>query len=337
MGLRSVLVLYNQPVLSPDHPDAESEHSVISVATCIAEILEKGGYRATLFALGADPRTLWDTLMTLAPEVVLNLYEGNANNTATETYAAAILEWSGIPYTGCPYLALSIARPKQLAKRLLRGAGLPTAEFIAVHTLPMPECALRYPVIVKPAEQDGSVGLSQKSVCTDRRQLDERVRLMLETYGPPVLVEEYLDGREFTVFVTELPGMRAFWPSEIKWENPQEGDWPIITYERKWKPGPTGWQATPWQFPASITSDEADRLSTLAEQAFHLFGCRDYARVDFRTNRAGEPFILEVNPNPEISDNDNFLTLLASVPWSYTDFIVWLVEHAFARGRNATR
>ncbi len=244
--------------------------------------------------------------------MVFNLFEGNLENTATESYVAGLLEWKGIPFTGSPMHTLSLARAKHLTKPLLRGAGLPTADFMVVNELPVPACNLEWPVIVKPAQQDASVGLDQESVCTNQLQLDQRAQYILETYGPPVLVEEFIHGREFNVALVELPELQALPPAEIVFPADRPGFWPILTYDGKWKPGTDDYEITPPRYPADISPRMADRLGTIAKQAYRLLGCKDYARVDFRMKANGKPFILEVNPNPEISESAGFAGCLGS-------------------------
>ena len=154
MAAPLVLVLYNQPLLPKGHPDYESEHSVVTIAQKMAEGLVQANFRAKLLGLAHDPLILLQELRRAKPAVVFNLYEGQMEDTETESYVAGLLQWSGVPFTGSPPLALSLARGKHTAKTLLRGAGLPTADFLVVEELPMPECDLSWPVIVKPAKQD---------------------------------------------------------------------------------------------------------------------------------------------------------------------------------------
>src|SRR5579871_1628389 len=135
-----------------------------------------------------DPNKLVAGLRRERPDVVFNLFEGLADHSETEAHAAGILDWLGLPYTGSPYLTLCLARNKHLTKHLLHGAGLPTPAFQVVEELPVAECRLGWPVIVKPATQDASVGLDQSSVVTDQDSLEARVAFLLENYGPPVLV-----------------------------------------------------------------------------------------------------------------------------------------------------
>jgi D-alanine-D-alanine ligase len=326
-----VLVLYNKPLLPKNHPDAESEHTVVVIAKAMAEILAKDGLRTELMALGRDPTLLWTRLVSRRPAVILNLYEGNLDDTETESYVAGLLEWSGIPYTGSPPQALSLARAKHTTKNLLRGAGLPTANFMVVEELPVPECPLTWPVIVKPARQDASVGMDQDSVCTNQFQLEQRVAYIRETYGSPVLVEEFIAGREFNVALIEVPELRYLPPAEIVFEE-RVGAWPILTYAGKWTESSAAYQGTPPKYPADIPLRLAKKLGAIATKAYRLIGCRDYARVDLRVSSDGKPYILEVNPNPEISDEAGFARCLSSAGLSYQGFVCDLVRHALQRG-----
>ena len=133
MTLRSILVLHNEPVLPKDHPDAESEHSVVEVAAEMSKILGEAGYQVRQLGLGPEPTVLWNELKEHKPDVIFNLYEGNADNTQTESIVAGLLEWSKIPYTGSPFTALTLARAKHTTKYLLTWARLPTADFLVVN------------------------------------------------------------------------------------------------------------------------------------------------------------------------------------------------------------
>src|SRR5262245_60885409 len=163
-----VLILYNQPVLPEDHPEAESDHEILYTAEQVGKHLTKAGIHVTRLGVGRDPAVLLAGIKRARPDVVFNLFEGLADDPETEAHAVGLLDWLGIPYTGSPFWTLCLARKKHLTKQLLLGAGLPTPDFFAVEEMPVPECLLDWPVIVKPAEQDASVGLDQGSVVTDQ-------------------------------------------------------------------------------------------------------------------------------------------------------------------------
>jgi D-alanine-D-alanine ligase len=326
-----VLILYNEPVLPLHHPDAESEHEVLGTVEFVGRTLEEAGFQVSRLGISHDPEGLLAGLRSQRPDVVFNLFEGTADDGNTEGYVAGLLEWLDIPFTGCPFQTLSLAKAKHLTKTLLQGAGLPTPQFFAVQELPVPPCALEWPVIVKPATQDASVGLDQGSVVTDPQRLEERVAYLLRTYGSPVLVEEFIPGRELNVGLIEAPDLRALPISEVLFVNKEPGYWPIVTYDAKWKPGSRDYEATPPRYPADVSSRLAEKLSALACRAFRLLGCRDYARVDFRVRPPGKPYILEINPNPDFSPTAGLAGGLGSAGITHAQFTVDLVQGALAR------
>jgi D-alanine-D-alanine ligase len=328
-----VLILYNEPVLGHAHPDAESEHEVLSTVAAVHEALDRADFAVDRLAAGRDPDALVAGIRRHRPDAVFNLFEGLADSGDTEAHAAGLLEWLGIPFTGSPSQALCLARNKALTKYLLQGAGLPTAQFFVVEDRPVPPCTIPWPVIVKPATHDASVGLDQGSVVTDQQRLDERVGVLLDSYGPPVLVEQFIAGREFNVAVVQTPELRTLSVSEIQFVHQDPQYWPIVTYDAKWKPGSRDYEATPPRYPAEVAPRLRQKLQALAMQAFRLLGCRDYARVDFRVRPPGKPCILEVNPNPDFHPQAGLAAGLASAGISYAQFAVELVERALGRGR----
>src|SRR5262249_31708270 len=159
-----------------------------------------------------------------------------------------------------------------------------------------------------------------------------RVDFLLRNYGPPVLVEQFINGREFNVGLIEAPDLRVLPVSEIAFIDGDPAYWPIVTYDAKWKPGTRDYEATPPHYPARVTPKLAEKLGILAQKAYRLLGCRDYARVDFRVRPGGIPYILEVNPNPDFSPNAGLSGGLISAGLDHTQFTVDLIRAALARG-----
>jgi D-alanine-D-alanine ligase len=329
-----VVILYNEPVLPESHPDAESEHEILYTVDEVRKALVEVGHDVRLLGVQRDPSALLTGIRKRRPDVVFNLFEGLADQSETEAYVAGLLDWLGVPYTGCPFQTLCLARTKHVAKRLLRGAGLPTPDFFVVDELPAPPCPLQWPVIVKPAAQDASVGLDQGSVVTDQVRLEERIAYLLEHYGPPILVEEFIRGREFNVGLIEAPDLRVLPVSEILFVEKDPDYWPIVTYDAKWKPGTRDYEATPPRYPAEVAPRLKEKVEDLARQAFRLLGCRDYARVDFRV-RGSKPYILEVNPNPDFSPTAGLSGGLISAGLTHAQFAAELVQMALARGQKS--
>src|SRR5438876_6974557 len=159
-----ILILFNEPVLEPHHPEAESEHEVVDTARRVAEALGGAGYRVTRLGINTDPTPLLVALQTDCPDAVFNLFEGTGRQSESEAYLAGLLEWHGIPFTGCPATALLLARDKPKSKLCLRGAGLATPPSVVVDRLPVPAMPFGWPAMVKPANEDASIGLDQGSV-----------------------------------------------------------------------------------------------------------------------------------------------------------------------------
>ncbi|MCS6852004.1 MAG: GNAT family N-acetyltransferase [Gemmataceae bacterium] len=332
MQTHRVLILHNEPTLPIDHPDADSEHDILYTVEVVSKTLIRAGFEVVRLGTSHDPGTVLEGLKQLKPDVVFNLFEGTADHGNTEAYMAGLLEWLGIPYTGSPFHTLTLARYKHLTKQLLQGAGIPTPEFFVVEQLPVPPCDLEWPVIVKPAMQDASVGLDQGSVVTDQPSLEARVAYLMEQYGPPVLVEKFIRGREFSVALIEAPDLRMLPISEILFVEKDPGYWPIVTYDAKWRPGSRDYEATPPRYPADVSPKLAERIETLARQAYQLVGCRDYARIDFRVRPSGKAYVLEVNPNPCFSPNAGLAGALTSAGLTHEAFTVDLVRAALKRG-----
>jgi D-alanine-D-alanine ligase len=330
-----VLILYNEPTLPSDHRDADSEHEITDTVDHVEAALTAAGYAVGRLGVGRDVAALVAGVRRAKPDVVFNLFEGLPDWGDSEAFAVGVLEWLGLPFTGCPLQPLALARHKPLTKHLLRGARLPTPDFFAVDHRPVPDCPLAWPVIVKPSNQDASVGLDQGSVVTSQEELDRRVAYLLAEYGPPILVEEFVPGREFNVAVVEAPDLRVLPLSEIKFVSDDPDYWPIVTYDAKWKPGSADYEATPPVYRPEVAPRLTARLERLAKQAFRALGCRDYARVDFRVKPPAKPYILEVNPNPCFNPNAGLSGALQAAGVAWAEFAVQLVRQALVRGRGA--
>lgn len=334
-----VLVLYNEPVLPESHPDYISEVEVIDNVLAVKEVLAGGGYEVAELAITNDPDSLIKGVREYKPDAVVNLFEGFADNNASELYIAGLLEWLGVPYTGCPFHTLVVARSKHLAKRMFLAEGLPTAPFVVLEPGdgPMASCPLPFPVIVKPANQDASVGIDQESVVTSLEALNARAAFLMSQFGGPVMVEEFIRGRELTVALVEMPDLRFLPGTEVVFpEDAPEGYWPILSYAAKWTAESTEYQSTDYHFHADLTPELAAEIESHARRAFRLLGARDYARVDFRI-RDGKPYVLELNPNPDFAPDRALANNLWAAGLTHEEFTLQIVRNALARAGGPSR
>lgn len=330
-----LLVLYNQPVLPSDHPDAGSEHDVLDTAQNTARVLAAAGFRVRQLGVSHDPRPLVAALRR-RPAAVFNLFEGLATQTATEVSVAALLEWLNVPFTGCPSPCLALGRDKVRTKHLLTAANLPTPEYLVVDAAPAARWPHPWPAIVKPACQDASVGIEQGSVVTSQRELDDRVRYVLAAYGGPVLVERFVGGREFHVNLIE-DGVRGDRPlvvlplAEIGFEDVDPPRWPIYSYTAKWHENSAEHRAIALRAPVELPAAAMRQLRAIGERAFRLLQCRDYARLDVRMTADGAFHVLEVNPNPYLNSMA-LVTGLKALGRTHEQMIVELALATAARG-----
>ncbi len=323
-----VAVLYNAPVLPPDHPDSASEADVAEVARVVAEALTRHGFDTWPVAAAPPVGDMLGQLVNPAPDVVFNLIEGFGGHSIGEAHVTGLLELLGLPYTGCPPEAQALCHSKGRTKALLRGFGLPTAPFEVVRSgEPVPRWDGPWPAIVKPEAEDASLGIDQSSVAGSPEAIVEGVARLRVRHGGDVLIEAYLPGREFNVGILALPGPEALPVAEIVYTVP-DGSWPILTYDAKWAVGSAEDLASRPRCPAEIGAELAETLATLAVEAFLATGCRDYARVDFRLDAEGSPMILEVNPNPDIGPSAGWARALRASGRDYEGTLAGLVAQA---------
>jgi D-alanine-D-alanine ligase len=334
MAKPPVLVLFNRPVLPPNHPEAGSEYDIIDTVADTTKILKAAGFGVRELGVSHDPQPLLDELRDHRPLAVFNLFEGLATQPGTEVSVAALLEWLNIPFTGCPSPALTLGRDKIRVKHLLTAARIPSPPYIVVENGPIPSWRGGWPAIVKPAMQDASIGIDQGSVVTSREEMLARIEYLLAHHGPPVLVERFISGREFLAHVIEEGPERAVTvlpPAEIAYASERKSRWPVYTFTAKWDEESDEYKSSPVIAPVTVAPDLERRLRQIASRSFRLLGCHDYARLDLRLDARGEFHVLEINPNPYL----NSLALvkgLEAIGRSHEWLIVNLTLNAIARG-----
>ena len=300
-------------------------------ARAIAEALVRAGFAAHEIPSGDDVMSLVHRLEEFGPDLIFNVCESFQGESGLEAAIASLLEMLQIPFTGNDPLALAMAHDKVRCKELLRSGGLPVPEWrVFPRAGPLADLTgLTPPLIVKPRSEDGSHGLSAASVCASPEAALRQAARVAALWRQDCLIEEFLPGREFNVGVLfdglMLPA------SEIEYQLPA-GLPNLVTYEAKWIPGSVYDQGTPVRCPAANVGEVlAERLGALALQAYRLIGCRDYARIDIRLDARGDPRILEVNPNPDLSPDAGLARAAAKGGLHYDELISRIASSAIAR------
>lgn len=330
-----VTIVLNQPVLPQGHPDYESEAEVIETVELIEEALLKSEIQTERIMLDRNLTPFWERIQSRRPEVIFNMFEGFADDTESEVHFAGLLDWLKIPYTGSNSAAIAIGRNKILAKSVLQSSGVKTPGFFTINNADsIPQNTLGWPLIIKPATQDASIGIEQASVVTDQEKLEERAKYILEKYGPPVLAEQFIDGREFTAAVIENPDLKVLAPSEVHFPIRDKGLWPIISYDAKWAPESLEFEGTPYEYPAKISPDLLAKVKKTVTNAYRAIGLRDYGRIDMRISKDETVYVIEANPNPDLHVVAGLAISLESVGLTYEGFLRDLVVSTWQRGKK---
>jgi D-alanine-D-alanine ligase len=327
-----ILIAYNVPKREQRGRDIDflSEAGVMDQVNAVRDALLELGYAVGIAGIQRSAPMFMDRVMRFRPHAIFNLVEGWQGDNQYEMHFACTYELLGIPYTGAPPLALATAVNKWHTKTLLQQAKLPTPDGMMCSEVPA-RCALRFPVIVKPAHEDASLGVDFDAVVHNLADLRRRVAWVLQTYHQPALVEEYIDGRELNVAVLGDQIPVALPISEIILDIPAHLP-KICTYNAKWVAGSDEFRWTAGaQCPALLDDALALQIQNLAVQAFRVMGCRDYGRVDFRLSPDNEPYILEVNPNPDISPEAGLARSARASGRSYTQLIGEVMSLALQR------
>ena len=341
-----VAIVYNEayPELS-DHYQTElpkdlgfkpyfdlTESDPIAEYEDIAKILRKAGFDAYILNLLDDLDIFLKDYRKNKPDVVFNLVEIFYDVAELEMSFAGLLELLKVPYTGAPPLALGTCQNKYLTKKILRSVGIRTApsKLITEHHK-VYRHGLKYPVIVKPALEDASVGIENDSIVYDHKKLKKRIELILDEYEQPALLEEYIDGRELNVAVFGDKKIKVLPISEIDFSKMPDHLHNIVSYQAKWEPLHEAYHKTIPRCPARLPKKIREQAEEIAMKCFRTIGCRDYARVDMRLSKDKELYVLEVNPNPDLTEDAGFMRSAKHSGYSYRRALKTIIEFAYAR------
>lgn len=310
----------------------ESMDLAVSART-VTDALGSQGVAARYFSFGRDIVALAESFRSFGADAVFNLSECPLNSAQKEPHGAAFLELLKLPYTGNGPMALAVCNNKALTKRILSSHGITTPAFRLFASPPQRHSGLAFPVIVKPSKEDGSAGITEESVVDDEAGLKERVAHVVEKYNQEALVEEYVGGREFNVAVlgngTPEDPYRAFPPAELVYRNRK---WRVCSFESKWDPHHPSFAEIAPQCPADISEGMRAGLTEMTVKCSRIFGLCGYSRVDFRTNMNGKLFVLEVNPNPDISPDAGLARAARTEGLSYEALVLEILRLGLARG-----
>jgi D-alanine-D-alanine ligase len=247
---------------------------------------------------------------------------------------AGLFELLRYEITGCSPITLGNCLNKARAKAILKSRGILTPEFRTLKKTKRfteKEIKLRYPMILKLMNEDASIGISEFSVVKNYTELRKQFSFLVETYNQDIILEEYIQGRELNVAIL---GGRMLPISEINFTGLPEEFPNIVTYDGKWTEGSVYYNYTKPVCPAPLGDRIKKKIQITALASYDALNCRDYTRVDIRLSYDGVPYVIEVNPNPDISSDSGFARAAAADGISYDDLLYTIANFALIRKKK---
>lgn len=309
---------------------ASPDQAILGTVEAVSAALTAEGNEIVRIPVHPDARWV-DKLRRARVDLAFNLCEAIDGVAALEPAVISVFELLGLPYTGSSSWTTSLCLRKHVVNAALERAGLPVPKFAVVRrggSIP----SVGYPAICKPAAEDASIGVEQRSVVRTSRALGERVGSMLERWDE-VLVQRYIEGREVNVGVL---GDAVLPIAEIDFGRMPKGMWRIVTYRSKWEDGSDEDLGSAPRCPARLPATVAAQVRKIAVAAWRIAGGSGYGRVDLRIDDRGRPWILEVNANPDIAPDAGMARMARVAGIDYGALVRQVCELGLERARDGS-
>lgn len=322
---RVLIAVGMEPTERPDILDVlRCTHSVESVFAVRGVPVEK------LFVKTEDfPRLerVREAIHSRLPAKVFNLFEGFSGDAGKEISFARMLENLGVPFTGNPSRTLGNCLDKEGTKRLLARNAIPVPKGIFLKDLEgHPWSELGFPLFIKPCFEDGSVGIGRDCLVCGEEGLEGILRQKLAEFPKGIILEEFIPGREFNVGFLGVPPYEVLGVSMIDYSR-YSGRPPFLHYDSKWDPSCAEFNEILPVLEEGIAPSFRERLVDVARRAGEALGCRGYFRVDMR-EKGGLPYVLDVNPNPDINEDSGFARQGRNSGYSYPEVVERILAYA---------
>jgi D-alanine-D-alanine ligase len=300
----------------------------------VAQILRRAGHDVSGVAIDGTPECL-RALTQLKPDLIFNLVESFGEDNTKEPHVAAYYDLLDLPYTGSGPRGLTLAMDKAVAKKILGFHNVASPKFAVFWRgrLDWDAHDVDFPVIVKPLREDGSIGIGFNALVANIKELMERIDELTREFNGPVLIEQYIDGREIYMGVIGNSPPEALPAVELDLSHLPPGTPRIAGTEVKWNEGTRAYRGSKVVIPKLPTAVR-ETMERYALTAFQTLGLRDYARIDFRLAK-DTVYLIEVNPNPYLHSGAEFVRGARAAGRTQRDVIAEIVE--LARVRYAVR
>jgi D-alanine-D-alanine ligase len=297
---------------------AEEQEEVFSVTSQLERAIASSGYHTTLVPV--TDNDLDRSLAEFDPleYIVFNWCEGLPGVAHSEWLVAEYLEKRGFTFTGASSATMALAQDKFSVKQLLDESGIPTPRWQTYNSVTNVRWQ-RFPAIVKPSREHSSEGIDRHAVVADEAELKNRMAYILEKFRQPVLVEDFIDGRELHVSLWENGSIDMLPPAEMEFSLLADRHDRICSYEAKFVPESEQYQKIETVLPAPLSESELLDVELVCKAAYTAAGCRDYARIDIRISD-GVQYVIDVNPNADISPDTSTVAAAELAGYTYGEF-----------------
>jgi len=338
MGRLKIVVLYDRVLVDEGEEAAAGDKSPVvrtldkkEVEEEVADALTKLGHEPVMYEIDGTIKSLLG-LARVDCDLVFNLVESFADDDTADFKIAGFLELIGKKYTGSGTHGLMLAQDKAIAKKIFAFHGIHTPTFAKSFRGRLDfSHDLEFPVIVKPAREDGSIGIEFSAVVNSIRELMERMDWLHAHFDSPVLIEEYIDGREMYVGVLGNDKPEALPVVELDLSKLPDGTPRIAAAEVKWGKGTKAYRDTKSAIASDLSEETMATLQQTAVAAYQALELRDYGRVDMRLQADGRVHVIEVNPNPWLSSRAEFAMAARKSGRTYNQLIEEIVELTSSR------
>lgn len=327
-----ITVLVDAAEIVDDDRNFEAFPEVPTTEYHVIGSLRDLGYEVSVLGAVSDIGTIVNTLTEQRPDIVFNLTEAFGGDRRLDKNIAALLEMVGIPFTGTGAMGLMLCRDKRLCKELLSLHKIRVPGFVSLprgRTVRVPK-VIRYPLVVKPAFEDSSEGISKASLVANEAELRERVEFMHERWEQPAIAEEYIEGRELYVSImgnkrlVVLPIRECLFDFSGK-DGPQ-----LATYRVKWDEEYRKKWNIKFGF-AKLAPTIVENIEHLCKRVYRVLHIRDYGRIDLRLAGDNKVVILEANPNPDLAYGEDVAEAAERGGMSYEELIDRILHLALRR------
>lgn len=337
----NIAVIYDYAcTCAGSHGNLTAYQDISKQIELINSVLSNMDYSVFPISIGSDVVCFLQTIRDEKVDLVFNLCESVFGESTKEMHIPAILDLLNLPYTGSSALTLGMTLDKGLAKRILGSNNINTPECRIFYNEVVKADnsildGLKFPLIIKPLLEHGSLGISQKSVVTSRKQLAAQINEMISKYKQPAIVEEFIAGREIYVpIIGNKNNEVVLAMSEIDFTQMPKDNFQILSYIGKWEAESEEYRETIPVCPIDLPRETYEEIKNIALKVFRLMDCRDYARIDIRLTEDNVPYVIDVNPNPCL-DEDAGLAISAKVSGiEYPELINRIVRSAMDRANG---